>query len=62
MNENELKNRCRNFFNELSIPITAFCRKIELCTQSYYMWQKDTLSLSISTLERIDKYLKKYNF
>ena len=47
---------------ELSIPVTAFCRKVNISASAYYAWHRGTIDLSAATLDRIDKYLKKYGF
>lgn len=57
-----LQKRCKTMLAELGIPVTVFCRKINLSTCAYYGWQKDELRLSDATLARIDNYLSKYGF
>lgn len=57
-----LKNRCKKFTHELGIPVTRFCRSINISTRAYYSWMSDDLKLAESTLKRIDEYLSKYGF
>mgnify|MGYP003416203740 CR=1 len=57
-----LKDRCKKFTHELGIPVTRFCRSINISTRAYYSWLSDDLKLAESTLTRIDKYLSKYGF
>lgn len=54
--------RCQRFLEELGIPVTVFCKKVELSTPSFYKWRNGELNLSDATLERIDGYLSKYGF
>lgn len=58
----QLKDRIDNFLTELQVPVTKFCKRINLSTQSLYDWRKGKLNLSDSTLKRIDEYLAKYGF
>lgn len=58
----QLKERIDNFLTELQVPVTKFCKRINLSTQSLYDWRKGKLNLSDSTLKRIDEYLTKYGF
>ena len=57
-----LKDRCKKFTHELGIPVTRFCRSINISTVGYYRWLADDLKLAESTLKRIDEYLSKYGF
>lgn len=54
--------RCQRFLEDLAVPTTVFCKKIELSTSSFYRWRNGELNLSDATLERIDGYLSKYGF
>lgn len=58
----ELKDRCRRFLSELGVPVTRFCKNIELSTSSYHDWQRGRYGLSQNTLNRIERYLEKYGF
>lgn len=60
--KNNLKDRIDNFLTELQVPVTKFCRRINISTQALYDWRKGKLNLSDSTLKRIDEYLAKYGF
>lgn len=57
-----LPERCKNFLNELGVPITKFCLNIKLSRTSLYEWLNGKINLTESTLNRIDEYLKKYGF
>lgn len=48
--------------DELGIPVTKFCRNINLSTFTYYEWRKGNLELSDERIKAIDAYLAKYNF
>lgn len=62
MNAEKLKSRCKEFISEIGIPTTRFCRNVSVSVSAYNTWQRGELKLADSTLERIDAYLKKYNF
>lgn len=57
-----LKDRVKAFVQELDMPITGFCRKVEISTATYYKWVQGKLNLSKSTEQRIDEYLTRYGF
>ena len=58
----ELIDRCQHFLDELGFPATVLSRKIGISSQALYEWRRGNLNLADSTLQRIDEYLKKYNF
>ena len=58
----KLQDRCKKFIVELGIPITKFCARISLSRTCLYDWFNGKLELSQATLDRIDKFLVKYNF
>lgn len=59
---NDLIKRCENMMNELGIPLTAFCKKIELSPSAYYKLRHGDLKVSQETAQRIETFLGKYNF
>lgn len=59
---NNLKKRCQRFLTELEVPLTKFCKKFDICTQTYYRWLKGTQNIKEEKQKEIDEYLKKYNF
>jgi len=60
--ENQIIERIKKFRAELGIPVTAFARNVNISANSYHRWMSGCLSLSPSTLERIDTYLSRYGF
>lgn len=54
--------RCNKFMCELGIPVTAFCRRIQISPQAYYAWRNGDLSLSDATVTRIENHISKYGF
>lgn len=58
----DLRDRCKKFISELNIPVTNFCRNVNIAPSSYYRWQKNEFKLSTKRAESIDQYLQKYNF
>ena len=59
---NDLTKRCENMMKELGIPLTAFCKKIELSPSAYYKLRHEDLKVSQKTAQRIEVFLTKYNF
>lgn len=57
-----LKERCKKMLEELGIPVTVFCRKVNISASAYYAWHRGTIDLSASTLARVEKYITKYGF
>lgn len=57
-----LQKRCKQMIKELGIPVTAFCRKVNISASAYYAWHRGTMDLSASTLARIEEYLSRYGF
>ena len=60
--DNKLKIRLNHFLEEMGVPVTQVCKRVNLSPQSLYDWRKDKLKLADSTLKRIDEYLSKYYF
>ena len=58
----QLKERCNNFLQELPLPLSIFCEKIELSYGYYHKWMRGELEISKDAQKRIDKFLKKYRF
>lgn len=58
----ELLARCQKFMATLGVPVTAFCRSVNILPTAFYSWKNGTMKLSDTTLTRIDEYLKNYNF
>jgi transcriptional regulator with XRE-family HTH domain len=57
-----LRKRAKTFIDELGLTITAFCRNVGLSRTSVWEWLKGNRELSETSLERIDSYLRRYNF
>jgi hypothetical protein len=57
-----LEQRVKRFLLEFGVPVTEFCRRIDLSTSCYYEWRRGDLKLSDTTLKRIENYLTKYGF
>ncbi len=58
----KLINRCIRFLETLGIPTTVFCRNVKISPTAFYSWKNGNLTLSDSTLERIEDYIGKYGF
>lgn len=62
MEAEKIKERCEAMREELGIPVTKFCRNINLSPGSYHDWQRNKATFSQQRLEHIDEYLVKYGF
>lgn len=58
----DLKKRCKGFICDTGVPVTQFCKHIKLSVSSYNRWQRDDLLIAESTQNRIDTYLKRFNY
>lgn len=58
----KLKQRCKNFMDELGVPVTNFCRNIGISTGTYYDCLRDKTHLSEEKIKKIENYLLKYGF
>lgn len=57
-----LKERIKKYLEYTCIPVTKFCKRINVSTATIYRYLKDDLRLSLETEERIKIYLEQYNF
>ena len=57
-----LKERIKRYLDATGVPMTQFCKRLNLCTASIYRYFKDDLRLSAETENRIKDYLKQFNF
>ena len=57
-----LRDRVERFLNEFGMPITVFCKKIEISPGYFYKWKVGKVNFSEETLQRISNYLSKYGF
>lgn len=58
----EIQERCKRLQTELGVPVTEFCRRVNLSPSGYYRWRAGEITLSEQTVARIDEWLKKYGF
>ena len=57
-----LQERCTSFLDSLGLPISRFCRKVELSDTAYHRWIRNDLKLSDKATARIDSFLKRYGW
>jgi len=60
--KNSLTNRIDRFITDSGVPITRFCRAIGITPQTYYPWRKGETRISYATIQRIEEYLRKFNY
>lgn len=57
-----LVERCQRMFDELGVPVTSFCRKVNISPSYFYACKRGTMSFSKAVEKRINDYLVKYGF
>ena len=58
----ELKKRCKKFIDELGVHVAKFADNCGIGRSTYYKWIKGDIELTPSTLNKIDEYLKRFNY
>ena len=58
----EVKERAKNFINELGVPTSKFAKNVGISVSAFNKWQSGELSLCHKRLMEISDYLSKYNF
>jgi predicted transcriptional regulator len=61
-NQKDLIERTHTMIDELNIKATKFCDAVKISHSTLYAWWRGRLVLSDATAERIDSYLRRYNF
>ena len=54
--------RCMRFISELGVPVTTFCKKVEISSSTFYKWVSGDLKLSDKTEQRIKEYIEKFQY
>ena len=57
-----LKQRVKNLIADLELPITVFCRKVQISQSAYYRWMDGTINFKEETEDRVRAVLDKYGF
>ena len=57
-----LKERCKQFLNELGVKATRFADNVGIGRSTYYKWLNGEIELSENLEKKIDEYLRKYGF
>lgn len=58
----EIFERIDSFMSATGSPVTEFCKRVNISPQTYYRWRKNQLKLKDSTIERMKKFVEKFNF
>lgn len=56
-----IQDRIKVFRDEFGMSVTAFCRRVGISATTYYTLMSGNI-LSDETMERVNTYLRKYNF
>ena len=57
----DTKQKVRAFLKEFEMPKEKLCRRLGISRQTMYQWLNGELNLSSETVNRIEKYMRKYN-
>lgn len=58
----DLRTRTLIFLQDLELPLTRFCKKVELSRTPLVNWLNGDAQLSTASLDRIDVFISKYGF
>ena len=56
-----LRQQTRKILDEIGIPVSVFCRKMQISDTAFYRWQKMDLKLSAETENRIQNYINQFS-
>ena len=63
VNNLDIKERFKKFRAEIGVPIARIGRDIDMSTSALFHWiGKSNTPLSDASLDKIDKYLKKFGY
>lgn len=54
--------RCLTMIDTLGIKKTEFCKNVRIGYSTFFKWSNNELTISIEMIQKIDNYLKSYNF
>lgn len=62
MNQDLLRERTKNFINELNLPISRFAKTIGFERSTYYRWIKGHINFGEQKVKAIDEYIGRFGF
>ena len=57
----DIRKLTREVLAKIGIPVTRFCRAIDISSATYYRWLAGDLKLSDETESRIKNYINKFS-
>ncbi len=57
-----LKERIQRYLKTSEVPMTKFCKHVDLSTNSMYRYLRGDVRFSLETEDRIKSHLKQFNF
>lgn len=57
----DTKQKVQKFLDEFEMPKEKLCRRLGISRQTMYQWLNGQLNLSTETVNRIEKYMRKYD-
>lgn len=61
-NQNELRQRCILFLEELEYPVSRLAKKIGCARETLHRWKSGQFDFGAEKLNRLDEFLTKYGF
>ena len=58
----DLVERCENMMKEIGIPVTEFCRRVEISPSCFYRWRAGEIKPGENTLARIEAWVSRFGF
>lgn len=55
-----LQKQTRKVLKDVGIPVSVFCRRLQISDTAFYRWQNMDLKLSAETENRIQNYINKF--
>ena len=56
-----LQKQTRKVLKDVGIPVSVFCRRLQISDTAFYRWQNYDLKLSEETENRIQEYINQFS-
>lgn len=56
-----LQKQTRKVLKDVGIPVSVFCRRLQISDTAFYRWQNMDLKLSAETENRIQNYINQFS-
>ena len=62
MDTEKLIERSVKMIDEMGIPVTKFCQRVNVSTSTFYKWKRGELEITKARQEEIDNFLRRYDY